>query len=81
MALNTITLTPLKLAAWFNMFDISLFNGGKRSFDALCNSMAYSEMEVLTDEKRGNLLHSAPLYFHYLAVWSKFDTFCFQVFC
>jgi len=36
-------------------------------------NVTYSEMKVLTDEKRGNLLIQCPLNLHFLAAWIKFD--------
>ena len=38
-------------------------------------------MKMLTNEIKGKPMYPLPLYLHFLAVWTKFDTFYFQIFC
>ena len=37
-------------------------------------------MKVLADEKE-EIIYTVPKYQHCIAVWIKFDTFYFQIFC
>jgi len=38
-------------------------------------------MKVFNDEQRGNPLYTVPKYSKFVAVWTKFDTSYFQIFC
>jgi hypothetical protein len=39
-------------------------------------------MKVLSDEKKGETSpYTVPKYPHFLAVWTKLETFYFQIFC